>query len=105
MKKNISEITVSYQDWLIGDLCDKKEATAYLQAALAEYQNDGNAAALLLALRNVAKARGGIAALAAKSKLNRETLYRTLSKKGNPQLSTLNTVLHALGFQLSISAA
>jgi probable addiction module antidote protein len=97
--------TGSYEEQLIASLKDKQEAAAYLQVALEEYQKDNDAEALLMALRHVAEAQGGIAKLARKTHLNRESLYRTLSSKGNPRLQTLGLVLKALGFELSIKAA
>ena len=56
----------------------------------------------LLALRNVAEAQGGVAKLADKANLNRENLYRMLSERGNPELQSLDAILHALGFPLAI---
>lgn len=103
-KKNIRDLP-RYEDWLIDSLKNKKEAGAYLQAALEEYQTDGNTEALLLAFRHVAMARGGIAELAKKAELSRETLYRTLSKKGNPKLQTLGKILRGLGFSFKIKYA
>ena len=49
----------------------------------------------LLALRNVAEAQGGVARLAEKAKLNRESLYKILSERGNPELKSLDALLHA----------
>ncbi len=46
------------------------------------------------------EAHGGVGRLAKTSKLNRESLYRLLSKKGNPRLSSLNTIINVLGVQL-----
>jgi probable addiction module antidote protein len=97
-----NNITKNYDDWLLETLKDHNEAAEYLQGAMIEYQEDDNVEALLLAIRNVAIAQGGISTLAEKSNLSRESLYRTLSSHGNPRLSTLNTVLHALGFGLAI---
>ncbi len=94
----------NYEDWLITSLKNKKEAAAYLQASLEAYQEDSNNESLLLALRHVAEAQGGIAALAEKTQLNRESLYKTLSSRGNPKLQTLGLLLNALGFQLSVKA-
>jgi hypothetical protein len=56
----------------------------------------------MLALRQVAKAHGGVAAIARKSKLTREATYRMLSESGNPGLRSLTAVLAATGLQLSI---
>lgn len=58
----------------------------------------------LLALRNVAEAQGGVAQLAEKAKLNRESLYRMLSDRGNPEFRSLDALLHALGFRLAVTA-
>ena len=93
----------SYRDTLIERLKNsEKEREAYLKASLEEYENDGNLGAFLLALRTIAKAEGGMTALAEKTNFKRESLYRALSKQGNPRLSTLETILHALGFSLSV---
>ncbi|OGQ05365.1 MAG: putative addiction module antidote protein [Deltaproteobacteria bacterium RIFCSPLOWO2_12_FULL_44_12] len=90
--------SVSYQKYLIEELKDPEEAAAYLDAALEE--NDPEL--FLLALRNVAEAHGGISKLASKTKLNRENLYRMLSKQGNPELYSLTALLEAMGFKLNI---
>jgi probable addiction module antidote protein len=41
-------------------------------------------------------------ALAEKSKLSRESLYRTLSSRGNPEIKSLNAILHAMGLRLAV---
>ena len=104
-RNKIRKLTGSYQDWLISSLRDRNEAAAYLQMAMEEYQKDGNTKALLLALRDVAEAQGGLGNLSRKTHLNRESLYKTLSSRGNPKLQTLGLVLHGLGFQLLIKPA
>ena len=85
---------------LIESLQDKKEAQAYLQASLDAYQEDDNKEALLLALRHLAQAQGGVSVIAEKADINREALYRTLSARGNPTLSNLGKIFNALGFRL-----
>lgn len=104
MKHKIEKLTGDYKAWLIESLHDKKAAAAYLQVALDEYQNDGDTEALLLALRHVAQAQGGISQLSRKTHLNRESLYKTLSSKGNPKLQTLGLLFKGLGFHLSVKA-
>ena len=90
-----------YQDYLIKALADPLEAAGYLNAAL----EDGDKELFLLALRNVAEARlGGMSKLAAAIGLNRESLYRMLSGKGNPELKSLDRLLHALGLKLAVEA-
>ena len=93
----MSRLTKNYRESLLEALQDPQEAAEYLTAAL----EDGDSAIFLLALRDVADARG-MSTLAAKAQLNRENLYRMLSEKGNPEVNTLNAVLDALGFTLSI---
>lgn len=71
----------------------------YIAAAL----EDDDPRVLLVALRHVAELKGGIAQLAKSTQLNRETLYRTLSLKGNPRLETIHAILDALGLKLTIA--
>lgn len=89
----------AYQPDLIESLKDAREAKEYLNAALEEDDPE----LFLLALRNVAEAQGGVASLAEKTKLNRESLYRMLSERGNPEFRSLDTLLHALGFRLAVA--
>jgi probable addiction module antidote protein len=91
-----------FKDVLMEELKDSESAKEYLVVALKEYEKDKDSEAFLLALRDVAEARGGLSKLAEKSHLNRQNLYKALSKKGNPKLDTVETVLHGLGFRLSI---
>ncbi|MCK5592088.1 MAG: putative addiction module antidote protein [Candidatus Pacebacteria bacterium] len=79
-------------------LKDPKNAAIYLEGCL----EDGNMELFQEALKNVAKAQGGMAVVAAETKLNRESLYRALSKKGNPKMDTITKVLGAMGMRISI---
>ncbi|WP_316355565.1 addiction module antidote protein [Candidatus Neptunichlamydia sp. REUL1] len=94
-----------YQDWLIEKLRDHDEAVAYLNAALEEsLKGDEESQHLfLLAVRNVAEAQGGVSELAKKAHLGRESLYKTLSEKGNPKWHTLVSLIIALGLNLRLS--
>jgi probable addiction module antidote protein len=74
-----------------------------LPAFLAEVLHDGDYRVLPLALRTAADVLGGMAALAEKTGLSRETLYRTLSSKGNPRLDTLGTILAAFGLRIAVA--
>ena len=90
--------TKKYQDDLIQSLKNPKEASAYLNAALEEKDSK----LFLLALRNVAEAFGGLKKISKKAHLNRESLYRMLSKKGNPEISSLEAVLESVGLRLAV---
>lgn len=81
-------------------LKDPEVAAKYLEEILA----DGNMELFTAALKDVADARlGGISALSKKTELNREQLYKTLSKNGNPRLDTLSEVLHAVGLRVAVA--
>lgn len=53
-------------------------------------------------MRNVAQANGGMSVIAKKAHINRENLYRMLSKKGNPELKSVFNLLHAVGLEVSV---
>ena len=90
-----------FQETLEKYLSDPEEASAYLDAVL----ESEDTSALLVALRDVVKARGGMNELARASGLSRETLYRTLSEEGNPTLETLVKVLTFTGLRMSVAPA
>lgn len=91
--------TKSYDVFLQEELRDPELAAAYLSAAMEE----GSTEQLLLALRAVAEAAGGVAAIADKTQLNRQTLYKILSAEGNPTLTTLLAILQAIGLTLTFT--
>ena len=70
---------------LLNWLKDAENAAAYVQAVI----EDGDPEALQLAPRNLVEARSATSRMAKKAGLNREALYRTLSKRGNSQLKSL----------------
>jgi probable addiction module antidote protein len=92
------EASLPYHDWLVERLKDPAEAAAYVEAAIEQ----GHQPALMVALRQVAMAHGGIAEVARRAKLTREAAYRMLSRTGNPELRSLMAILSAAGLQLSI---
>jgi probable addiction module antidote protein len=81
---------------------DPDLAAEYLKAAMASLDDPNDRAAGLLALRTVAEAYGGLGAVAEEAGINRESLYRALSPKGNPTLKTLLAVLRTVGMRLSV---
>ena len=89
--------TANYETGLKAALADPEEAAAYLNAALEENDQE----IFLLALRDITEARG-FSRVAQDASLNRENLYRMLSPAGNPQLSSLNTLLHSIGLRLAV---
>lgn len=89
---------INYQDYLLESLKDPEEAAGCLNAAL----EGGDTEAFLLALQNVVKAQGGVTRLAEKTNKSRTSLYKTLSKSGNPYLKNTNELLHAMGMHLAV---
>lgn len=92
--------SASYDDLLMEMLKGEGRASAYLNAAIEE----GDHKLFLLALRNVVQAMGGVGRAASRSGLNRESLYRMLSEKGNPSIESLSALLTALGIRLTVSS-
>jgi len=92
----------NFLDYHIEKLHDPKEAELYLEVSIEEYAKDGDTEAFLLALKDVAQAQGGLGKLAKSANLNRQNLYKSLSKEGNPKLKTVGAILHELGFRLSV---
>ena len=77
-------------------------ANEYLAAALEEADEPGGQTALLAALRHVAEAQG-MAAVAERAGIPRESLYRALGPNGNPTIKTLLAVLGAAGLHLAVT--
>jgi probable addiction module antidote protein len=94
-----------YHDSLIKRLKDRDYAVAYLNAALEEsFAGDKESQQVFLnALKNVAEAQGSMSDLARRACIRRESLYRILSKNGNPELNSLAALLQAMGFGLSVN--
>jgi probable addiction module antidote protein len=93
----MKDVTANYESGLKAVLLNPEEAAAYLDAALEENDQE----IFLLALRDIADART-FSQVAQETQLNRENLYRMLSTNGNPQLSSLMTVLHSMGLRLAV---
>ena len=91
--------TVKHDDWLFEQLKDAEFAAEYLNAA----SEDDDPKTYLTVLRKIVEARGGMAAIAEKAHLSRETLYCTLSTRGNPTIRTLSAVLKATGLKFGVS--
>ena len=73
-------------------------AAEYLNAVLA----DGDEEEVLIAVRDIAEAFGGMSNLTEKAEVNATTLFRTLSPRGNPELRSLTAILTAMGMRLAV---
>jgi probable addiction module antidote protein len=100
MKRNPNPRRVSHDDKVIERLRkDPLFASEYLKAAM---EDDDEPQVLLIALRRIAAARGGITHIAKKAGVERESLHRALSGRGNPRFSTLAAVAKAVGLRLTV---
>lgn len=94
---------ISYNDWEINQLRkDREFAVEYLKAALESLEDPEERGGSLLMLRALAEAYGGLAKVAAEAGISRESLYRSLSPKGNPTMKTLIAVITSMGLRLSV---
>ena len=90
---------VKLNDWDTSRfLKDEEDIHYYLDAVF----SDGTAEEITEALDNVAKARQTICKTVKKAQAKNNSLYPSLSKDGAPLFKTVNSVVHALGFRLSI---
>jgi len=95
--------SVSYDEMMKRKLKDDPEfAAEYLKAAL---EDTDEPKVLLIALRRITEARGGFTKIAKAAGIERESLHRALSTRGNPRLSTLVAVTKAVGLRLTVEAA
>jgi len=77
---------------------------AYAVELLNAILEDGDQSEFLIALRQMAKAFGGVQAVAEQAHLNPTQLYRTLSPGGNPALSNFSAILKAMGMRISVQS-
>lgn len=91
---------VSFDDYMVESMRDPVQAAAYIEAVI-ELEDP---AALLVALRHVAKAHG-MAEVARRANVADKNLFKALSATGNPTLTTVHKVLAAVGLRLSVAPA
>lgn len=97
MKKKTS---ISHDKALVKELkADPEYAAEYLKAAMDDYAEPK---VLLIALRQLTESYGGMSKIAKVAGIERESLYRALSERGNPRFSTIQSVLNAMGLKLTV---
>lgn len=87
-----------YRKDLIRDLKDPLEASAYLNAAL----EAGDKEAFLMALKNVLEAQGSLTDISRETEINRVSLYKMLSRKGNPGFENILRLLQTAGIRFQV---
>ena len=76
-----------------------EEIDTFLEVAFEEYAEDGCLPALLSQLRMIARVKG-ISALSEETGMTRNGIQKALSEAGNPKFDNINTLMHAMGYQL-----
>jgi probable addiction module antidote protein len=69
---------------------------------LTECLHDEDPKVFLIALRHVITAHGGMSKISKDARLNRESLYKALSEKGNPSLQNILSILSAIGIKMNL---
>ena len=95
MKKSYRKFT----DLLDEYLKDETFAAEFLSQALEEE----DFSTFLLSLKDVIRVHGTLKSIAKKCKISRSTLYNILSEKANPEMKTILTLLHILGYELKVA--
>ena len=75
---------------------------AYAVELLNNILEDGEQSEMLIALRQMTKAFGGVAKVAEQAQLNGTHIYRTLSANGNPEIRSLTAILKTMGLRLAV---
>jgi probable addiction module antidote protein len=79
-----------------------KDDPSYALNLLNSILEDGEQGELLIVLRQLTRAFGGVQSVAKKANLNPTQLYRALSEQGNPELRSLTAILKAMGLRLAV---
>ena len=77
-----------------------EELDDYINLIFEEYAKDGNTGALLSSLRVLSRVKG-VSKIAEESGLSRKGVQKALSENGNPALSSINAIMHAMGYRLT----
>ncbi|MGA7937011.1 MAG: addiction module antidote protein [Kovacikia sp.] len=92
--RTLSEVTEDYLRKHPDEIDD------YITVLFDEYAESGDAAALLSSLRIVSRVKG-VSLIAEVSGLSRKGLQKALSENGNPQFSSVNAIMNAMGYRLA----
>ena|ERR1700722_1365561 len=97
------QTSISHDEAMVKKLRQRPRfAAEYLKASM---EDTDEPEVLLIALRQIAEANGGLAKVAKAAGIERESLYRALSVRGNPRLSTILGVMKAVGLKLTVETA
>lgn len=97
------EPAVDYKPFLLESLQNPAAAAAFINLSIKEALADNDMPLFLHCLRDVVRAQGGMTKVARLAGINRENLYRILSKDGNPEFRRLTQLLGAMGLRITVS--
>ena len=92
----LQQCTTRFKDYLLKDLAQPEFAKGYLEAALQNFDKDGNIEILLLSMKDIAEAQGGIERLVAWTSLSPQALTYLLNSKHPLQLDKVLDILSNL---------
>lgn len=77
-----------------------EEVDDYITVLFDEYAESGDTSSLLSSLRVVSRVKG-VSRIAEVSGLSRKGVQKALSENGSPQFSSVNAIMHAMGYRLT----
>ncbi len=92
----LQQCTTSFKDYLLKDLAQPEFAKGYLESAVQDFDEDGNIEALLLSIKDIAEAEGGIERLVNWTELDQQTLTHLLNANNMPQLNEVLDIFSKL---------
>ena len=92
----LQQCTIPFKDYLLKDLTQPEFAKSYLEAALQDFDKDGNIETLLLSMKDFTEAQGGIEKLAAWTNFSPQALTYLLNTEHPPQLDKVLDILSTL---------
>ena len=92
----LQQCTTPFKDYLLKDLAHPEFAKGYLEAALQDFEKDGNIELLLLCMKDIAEAQGGIETLVTWTNLSPQDLTYLLNTEHPPQLDRVLSILSRL---------
>lgn len=92
----LQQCTTAFKDYLLKDLAEPEFAKGYLETALQDFEKDGNIELLLLCMKDIAEAQGGIDRLVNWTNLSPQDLTYLLNTEHTPQLDKVLDILSSL---------
>jgi probable addiction module antidote protein len=84
------------------ELKTEEDIQAFVEASIAEAENDTDPSLLAHALGVAAKARGMLK-VARETGIDRTGLYRSFVKGGDPRISTFDKVARSVGYHITLA--